>query len=154
ICRRRRHGASLGRRRHRLGLGARRGVGGDARQGTPAPRRGRRSGARVKVATARLGVLDGGQPVFRADDEALLRGSAAFETLPVYAGRPFLLPEHVARLRNSIDALALPPLDEAELASLVAQLIDGDGVLRLFRTTHDLVVTFDALPAGLEDERA
>jgi branched-subunit amino acid aminotransferase/4-amino-4-deoxychorismate lyase len=46
----------------------------------------------VKVATARLGVVDGTEPVFRADDEALLRGSAAFETLRVYGGRPFLLP--------------------------------------------------------------
>jgi len=108
----------------------------------------------VKVATARLGVVDGTEPVFRADDEALLRGSAAFETLRVYAGRPFLLPEHVTRLRNSIAALALPPLDEQELAGLVAQLIDGDGVLRLFRTSHDLVVTFDTLPGKLEDERA
>lgn len=107
----------------------------------------------MKVATSRLGVVDGTQPVFRADDEALLRGSAAFETLRVYAGRPFLLDEHVARLRNSIAALALPPLDESELAELVQRLVDGDGVLRLFRSSHDLVVTFDALPAGLEDER-
>jgi branched-subunit amino acid aminotransferase/4-amino-4-deoxychorismate lyase len=108
----------------------------------------------VKVATAGLGVVDGSEPVFRADDEAVLRGSAGFETLRVYAGRPFLLDEHVTRLRNSIEALALPPLDEEELAVLVERLIAGDGVLRLFRTTHDLVVTFDALPGGLEDERA
>lgn len=108
----------------------------------------------MKVATAALGVVPGTQPVFRADDEALLRGSAAFETLRVYAGRPFLLDEHVARLRSSIDALALPPLDEAELQRLVRSLIAGDGVLRLFRTSHDLVVTYDALPAGLEEQRA
>jgi branched-subunit amino acid aminotransferase/4-amino-4-deoxychorismate lyase len=108
----------------------------------------------MKVATTRLGIVDGMQPVFRADDEALLRGAAAFETLRVYAGRPFLLAEHVTRLRSSIDALALPPLDEAELSELVERLIDGDGVLRLFRTTHDLVVTYDALPGGLEEERA
>jgi len=108
----------------------------------------------MKVATERLGVVEGAQPVFRADDEALLRGSAAFETLRVYGGRPFLLAEHVTRLRNSIDALALPPLDEAALDDLVERLIDGDGVLRLFRTTHDLVVTFDVVPGGLEDERS
>jgi branched-chain amino acid aminotransferase len=59
----------------------------------------------------------------------------------------------VTRLRNSIEALALPPLDEPELADLVDRLIDGDGVLRLFRTSHDLVVTFDAVPGGLEEER-
>jgi len=108
----------------------------------------------MKVATAALGVVPGTQPVFRADDEALLRGSAAFETLRVDGGRPFLLAEHVARLRHSIEALALPPLDEEQLRQLVGQVSEGDGVLRLFRTSHDLVVTFDALPAGLEEQRA
>jgi branched-subunit amino acid aminotransferase/4-amino-4-deoxychorismate lyase len=108
----------------------------------------------VRVATASLGVVPGTQPVFRADDEALLRGSAAFETLRVDAGRPFLLAEHVARLRHSIAALALPPLDEGELAGLVGSVLGGDGVLRLFRTSHDLVVTFEELPAGLEEQRA
>ena len=48
-------------------------------------------------------------PSSRADDEALLRGGAAFETLRVYGGRPFLLDRHLDRLARSAAALALPP---------------------------------------------
>jgi 4-amino-4-deoxychorismate lyase len=106
----------------------------------------------VKVATLARGVLDASEPVLRADDEALLRGAAAFETVRVYAGRPFLLAEHLARFRGSIDALALHPADGVE--DLVADLAHGDGVMRLYRTTYDVVATFDALPPGLEEERA
>jgi branched-subunit amino acid aminotransferase/4-amino-4-deoxychorismate lyase len=106
----------------------------------------------VKVVSQARGVVRGDEPVFRADDEALLRGSAAFETLRVHGGRPFLLAEHLARWRRSIDALALPPADGVE--SLVAQVAAGDGVLRLYRTSHDVVATFAPLPAGLDEERA
>lgn len=106
----------------------------------------------MKVASRSHGLLPAGEPVFRADDEALLRGAAAFETIRVHDGRPFLLGEHLDRFRRSIDALALPPADGVE--ELIAQLVEGDGVLRLFRTSLDVVATFDVLPAGLEEERA
>ena len=105
----------------------------------------------MKVASAARGVLDGAEPVFRADDEALLRGAAAFETIRVNDGRPFLLAEHLERFRRSIDALALPPAGGVE--ELIAQVAAGDGVLRLFRTSHDVVATFEALPEGLDEER-
>lgn len=106
----------------------------------------------MKVATLTRGVVDASEPVLRADDEALLRGAAAFETIRVYDGRPFLLDEHLARFGNSIAALALEPADGVE--ELVASLAHGNGVLRLYRTTYDVVATFDALPPGLEEERA
>jgi branched-subunit amino acid aminotransferase/4-amino-4-deoxychorismate lyase len=106
----------------------------------------------VKVASQTRGLLRGDEPVFRADDEALLRGSAAFETLRVHDGRPFLLAEHLERWRRSAAALALPPADDVE--SLVAKVAEGDGVLRLYRTSHDVVVTFAPLPDGLDEERA
>lgn len=109
----------------------------------------------MRIATAGAGLVDAGAPVFRADDEALLRGAAAFETLRVYGGRPFLLDEHAARFRASIDALALEPIDDAVLRGLVGSVLtDGDGVLRLYRTTHELVATLDDLPPGLEEARA
>ena len=54
------------------------------------------------------GLVDPEAPLFAADDEALLRGSAAFETLPVYGGRPFRLEPHVERLRFSAQKLGLP----------------------------------------------
>jgi len=104
------------------------------------------------VATLARGVVAADEPVLRADDEALLRGAAAFETLRVYAGRPFLLREHLDRFRRSAASLELPPVDGAE--ELIGAVADGDGVLRLFRTTHDLVATFDDLPAGLDEQRA
>lgn len=106
----------------------------------------------MRVASLAHGVHDASEPVFRADDEALLRGSAAFETLRVNEGRPFLLAEHLQRFRRSIDALALPPADGIE--ELVEELVEGDGVLRLFRTSHDVVATFDALPPDLDEQRA
>jgi 4-amino-4-deoxychorismate lyase len=106
----------------------------------------------MKVASRAQGVLDASEPVFRADDEALLRGAAAFETIRVHDGRPFLLAEHLDRFARSVDALALPPATGVE--ELIAQVAAGDGVLRVFRTSLDLVATFDALPAGLEEERA
>jgi branched-chain amino acid aminotransferase len=106
----------------------------------------------VRIVSQVLGEVAGDAPVFRADDEALLRGACAFETLRVYDGTPFLLAEHVQRFRRSIDALALPPAGGVE--ELVARVIDGDGVLRLYRTSFDVVATYAPLPDGLEEERA
>jgi branched-chain amino acid aminotransferase len=106
----------------------------------------------VKVVSQALGELPGDAPVFRADDEALLRGACAFETLRVNDGRPFLLAGHLERFRRSIDALALPPAEGVE--ELVARAIGGDGVLRLYRTSFDIVATYGPLPGGLDEERA
>jgi branched-chain amino acid aminotransferase len=101
------------------------------------------------------GLVPPDEPVFTAGDESLLRGSAAFETLRVYGGRPFLLERHLERLEHSIDALALPPaVGAAELALLVAAAAPPEHVLRLFRTEHVLVATAQALPAGLDELRA
>lgn len=105
----------------------------------------------MKVVSAALGPVAPGEPVFRADDEAVLRGSVAFETLRVNGGRPFLLDEHLERFARSIAALALEP--PAGVRDLVEEVVEGDGVLRLYRTSLDTVVTFDTLPAGLAAER-
>ena len=106
----------------------------------------------MRVASATRGLLDGDEPVFRADDEAVLRGAAAFETLRVYGGTPFLLDEHLARFRRSAAALALAPPDGVE--DLVEELAEGDGVLRLYRTSFDVVATLSPLPQGLDEQRA
>jgi 4-amino-4-deoxychorismate lyase len=99
------------------------------------------------------GLVDPEAPLFAADDEALLRGSAAFETLPIYGGRPFRLEPHVERLRFSAQKLGLPPVDGAgELALLVAGAVP-DCVLRLYRTDHDVVATAAAFPDDLEEVR-
>ena len=109
----------------------------------------------LAVAVAGRGLVDPDEPVFRADDEALLRGGAAFETVRVYGGRPFLLAEHLARFRFSAAALALEPPDGVEeLAALVVGAAPPDCVLRLYRTAQVVVATAAALPEGLEALRA
>ena len=109
----------------------------------------------LAVAVQGRGLVDPSAPVFSADDESLLRGSVAFETLPTYGGVPFLLDRHLERLRTSIAALALPPVEDVEeLVALVVGAAPPDHVLRIYRTEQVLVATAAALPANLEEERA
>ena len=79
----------------------------------------------LALAVLGRGVVDLNEPVVRADDDALARGRAVFETLRVYEGRPFRLREHLARLASSAARVGLPapPLDE--LARLAALALDG-----------------------------
>jgi len=127
-------------------------------EGAAAPGRRRRTGAGVTlvaVAVHGRGLVDPAQPVFDADDEAVLRGAMAFETLRTYAGRPFLLDRHLARFDGSLAALALPPADGArELVALAVGAGPPDHVLRLYRGSHALVATVAALPPELEQLRA
>lgn len=109
----------------------------------------------LAVAIAGRGLVDPAGPVFRADDDALLRGGAAFETIRAYGGRAFLLADHLTRFRFSAHALALPAPEGVE--ELVAQVIDAappDHVLRLYRTSHAVVATAASLPEDLDDVRA
>ena len=108
----------------------------------------------LAVAVGGRGLVDPAEPVFSAGDEALLRGSAAFETVRVYGGRPFLLDRHLDRLAHSAAALALrAPVDAEALAMLVVGAAPPDHVLRLYRTDEALVATAAALPDGLEELR-
>lgn len=109
----------------------------------------------LAVAVAGRGLVDPAEPVFTADDEALLRGGAAFETLRVYDGRPFLLERHLERLTHSAAALALPaPAGAEALVSVVLAAAPPDHVLRLYRTDETLVATAAPLPDDLEELRA
>src|SRR3954467_9699230 len=70
-------------------------------------------------------------------DEGLLRGDGAFEVMRLYSGRPFALPDHLARLRHSCDGLRLEAeLDalEGELAALLEASGPVDGLLRVVLT--------------------
>jgi branched-subunit amino acid aminotransferase/4-amino-4-deoxychorismate lyase len=110
------------------------------------------------VVVSGRGLVDVREPVFFADDEALLRGRAAFETLHVYEGRPFLLEEHVDRLRVSSQRLRLPEPDRDECAQLSALAIEaagaGDLALRMYWTGVTLVATTGPVDPGLEALRA
>ena len=107
------------------------------------------------VAVAGRGLVDPHEPVFAADDEALLRGRSVFETLRVYGGRPFRLDEHLARFAASADRVRLPAPDTDECRRL-AQLVLGFGggeadlALRLYWTGRTLVATAGPVDPGLE----
>jgi len=92
----------------------------------------------LAVAVNGRGIVDPEEPVLRADDEALLRGRAAFETIRVYGGKPFKLAEHLDRLAASAERIGLPAVNRLELDELARQALDAAGapnsVLRLIWT--------------------
>jgi len=92
----------------------------------------------LALAASGRGLVDPTQPVVRADDEALLRGRAAFETLRVYGGRPFRLESHLDRLAASSESIGLPAVKREELDELTSLVLgradEGDTVLRLIWT--------------------
>jgi 4-amino-4-deoxychorismate lyase len=106
----------------------------------------------LAVAVNGRGVVDPGEPVLRADDEALLRGRAAFETIRVYRGKPFKLAEHLERLAASAERIGLPAVNRLELEELARQALDAarapDSVLRLVWTPTPAAL---ALVSGLAD---
>jgi branched-subunit amino acid aminotransferase/4-amino-4-deoxychorismate lyase len=110
------------------------------------------------VAVAGRGLVDPDDPVFAADDEALLRGRSVFETARVYGGRPFLLDRHLARFAVSAERLRLAAPDPAECGRL-AELVIGacderDLALRLYWTGRTLVATAAPIDPELEAIRA
>ncbi len=110
------------------------------------------------------GVVDPSEPLILADDGAVLRGRAAFETMRVYGGAPFRLDDHLVRLRNSAEILRLPPPDTAGLSQLAHAAVAASGVpdaaLRVVwtpgRDDGDPVgfALVTAISDGLELERA
>jgi 4-amino-4-deoxychorismate lyase len=113
-------------------------------EGVPAARGDRRAGrgggalTLLAVAVGGRGVVDPAEPVLRADDEALLRGRGAFETIRVYGGAPFRLAEHLDRLATSAERIGLPSVNRLELEELARQALEAaatpEAVLRLFWT--------------------
>ena len=70
----------------------------------------------LALAVTGRGLVDPTEPVIRADDEGLLRGRAAFETLRVYGGRPFALEAHLDRLTASAASIGLPAVERRRAA--------------------------------------
>jgi branched-chain amino acid aminotransferase len=109
----------------------------------------------LAVAVEGRGLVDPAEPVFRADDEAVLRGAVAFETLRSYGGVPFLLERHLDRFDGSIAALALPPADGVrDLLALAVGAAPPDHVLRVYRSVHTLVATVAEVSGELDELRA
>jgi 4-amino-4-deoxychorismate lyase len=117
------------------------------------------------VAVLGRGIVDPDEPVIHADDVGLLRGLAVFETLRVYAGRPFGMAEHLARLSFSAGRLGLSNVPAAaDLEALAGQALAAaampDCSLRFTLTGGRddgsgpvAMVSVMALPAGLEELR-
>lgn len=109
----------------------------------------------LAVAVGGRGVVDPAEPVLRADDEALLRGRGAFETIRVYRGVPFRLAEHLDRLASSAERLGLPDVNRLELDELARQALEAagepDAVLRLFWTPTPTALALVSEIAGHYD---
>jgi 4-amino-4-deoxychorismate lyase len=122
------------------------------------------SPAPLALAVLGRGVVDPATPLLRADDEAVLRGRAAFETMRVYAGVPFRVDLHLRRLAESAQVLQLPPPDTGALTALVAEALASlerpDAVLRVVWTPGsgdgDSIgfVLVTPLPGGFDEMRA
>jgi len=119
----------------------------------------------LAVAVHGRGLVPPGDPVLAADDEALLRGRAAFETARVYGGKPFRLPDHLDRLAASGARIGLPPLDRAVFESLAREALDAagepDASLRLYWTPGregadrpSALALVSTIPPDLEERRA
>jgi len=72
-------------------------------------------------------------------DHGLLYGDGVFEGIRFYAGVPFLLYEHLERLRDSARAIALEiPWEDRELREITAAVVEAfegdDGYLRMIVT--------------------
>ena len=119
----------------------------------------------VAVAVLGRGVVDPDSPVIAADDSALARGQAAFETLRVYGGRAFGIDEHLARLRASAARMELPDVAREDLEALAQQALAASGLhdaaLRFYWTggrdgarTATALATVTPIPDDLETLRA
>lgn len=86
----------------------------------------------VPLAEARIPVTDHG----------LLYGDGVFEGIRFYHGQPFLLDEHLRRLRDSAQAISLSlPWSDSALRDSITRLIEvfghGEGYIRLIVTRGD-----------------
>lgn len=80
-----------------------------------------------------------------------VRGDGAFETIGVWDGRAFRVPDHLRRLRQSLAAIGLPPPDTGQIAADINAVLNDigkvDAVLRVYSIESGTrVVTLDDLP--------
>jgi 4-amino-4-deoxychorismate lyase len=119
----------------------------------------------LALAVGGRGLVDPNEPVLHADDEAFLRGRAAFETIRVYGGRPFRLDDHLERLAGSAERLGLPAVDETGFHGLIRGALDAAGqpevVLRLYLTPGreggsypTALAMVSTIPPDLDERRA
>src|SRR5688572_3761232 len=72
------------------------------------------NGEFLPIDQARVSVLDRG----------FIFGDGVYEVIPAYSRQPFRLPEHLARLQHSLDAIRLAnPMPDADWTRLIHELI-------------------------------
>src|SRR6185295_16577984 len=86
-------------------------------------------------------------------DRGFLYGDGVYETLRTYGGRPFLLREHLDRLRRSADRLDIPydraPVDiEPEILRTVAEAGEPEAAVRVVLTRGPGPIGYDPEPCG------
>src|SRR4051794_8800441 len=96
-------------------------------------------------------VSDASQARIPVADEGFLRGDGVFEVIRLYAGRPFALDDHLARLASSAGNLRLPlDLDavRADVEALVEANDEPEAALRVVITRggHRLAVIEELKP--------
>lgn len=118
----------------------------------------------VTVAVLGRGLVDPEEPLFAVDDVGMTRGQAAFETIRVYAGRPFGLDEHIDRLMAGAARLGLPAVAREDLVTVAGQALEGAGLpdcaLRYYWTggregagRSVVLATVSTLPDGFDEQR-
>jgi len=101
------------------------------------------NGAWVPLSEARIPVLDRG----------FIFGDGIYEVVPVYAGRPFRLAQHLKRLERSLSAIRIEnPFDEAGWRALIAELVARHSWTNQFvylQITRGVARRDHAFPKGL-----
>jgi D-alanine transaminase len=70
-------------------------------------------------------------------DRGFLFADAVYEVVPVYAGRPFLFAEHMARLTRSLAAIGMSmPMSPEQFASAMQELVTRNGGGDLYIYLH------------------
>jgi branched-chain amino acid aminotransferase len=91
----------------------------------------------VNIASVNGAVSAAAEATIPVTDEGLLRGDGAFEVMRLYAGRPFALSDHYARLRRTCEGLRLEADFDAlrsEVDALLEQAGPEEALLRLVLT--------------------
>ncbi|QOT80390.1 D-amino acid aminotransferase [Cupriavidus basilensis] len=77
------------------------------------------NGELTPLSEARVPVLDRG----------FIFGDGVYEVVPIYAGKPFRLPQHLARLARSLDTIGIPnPHTDAQWMALIDRVVQANGL--------------------------
>jgi D-alanine transaminase len=101
------------------------------------------NGEFIPLVDAKISVLDRG----------FIYGDGVYELIPIYAGEPFRMPHHLARLQRSLDGIGLAnPYTDAQWGALVRELVGKQSFANqgvYFQVTRGVAKRDHAFPAGV-----